>query len=281
MPTVEANGVETYYERHGDGQPVVFAHGGGWDCRSWAPQIASHLTDDYELIIYDIRGHGNSGAPPVEDYSIELLAADLKELVDTLNLDRPAVGGLSLGGMIAHTYAAEYPESLSALVAAEARVSGTMSRSQRALLTAFKPIASVFGIETIYTLQSWISKVRGSDTTEDDTEIEELDQQKMEYIREAASHLSAAQYFRMLSDVMDFEASLEVIEVPTLVITGDDPHDVIVDARDAMVDEVADVRVCDIPDAGHAANLDNPPAFNTAVGDFLDDVYVEEPSPTA
>jgi len=69
MPRVTTNGVETYYERRGDGPPVVCIHGLVLDHRMWYPQVAA-LEDEYELVTYDYRGHGNSEASTLPDYSV-------------------------------------------------------------------------------------------------------------------------------------------------------------------------------------------------------------------
>lgn len=109
VPTVHTNDIETYYERHGEGRPIVFVHGGWADHRMWRPQI-DQLSDGHETIVYDVRGHGRTGPSAEERYTVELFAADLNALVTVLDLDRPVVCGLSLGGMIAQTYAARYDE---------------------------------------------------------------------------------------------------------------------------------------------------------------------------
>ena len=58
--TVRTNGVETYYERRGDGPPVVFVHGMFMDTAMWEAQ-AEALSDDFTTVTYDVRGHGHTG----------------------------------------------------------------------------------------------------------------------------------------------------------------------------------------------------------------------------
>jgi len=115
MPTVEANGVDLYYERRGDGPPVIFLHGMGLDHRYW-PEFAAPLTDDYEVIVLDMRLHGRSGGDPEAELSIDTYADDLHALVDELGFETPAIVGHSMGGMVALRYADQYPDALSALV---------------------------------------------------------------------------------------------------------------------------------------------------------------------
>jgi hypothetical protein len=90
VPTIQTNDVETYYERRGEGPPIVFVHGAWVDHRLWTPQVEA-LGDDYEVIAYDVRGHGKTGGSEGRRYTIERFAADLKALVDALDLDRPTI----------------------------------------------------------------------------------------------------------------------------------------------------------------------------------------------
>jgi pimeloyl-ACP methyl ester carboxylesterase len=107
MPTVRTNDVETYYERHGSGRALVFVHGAWLNHHQWTPQVDGFAAE-YEVVTYDLRGHGRSGGSTDGAYSVELYAADLRTLVEALGLEAPVVCGLSLGGMVAQTYAARY-----------------------------------------------------------------------------------------------------------------------------------------------------------------------------
>jgi pimeloyl-ACP methyl ester carboxylesterase len=128
VPTLETNDIKTYYEDTGTGTPIVFVHGGWMDHRMWASQVEA-FADEYEVITYDIRGHGRTGGSFEKRYTIELFAADLMALVEGLDIDCPVVCGLSLGGMIAQTYAVRYPEGLRALILADTAVSARLTLS--------------------------------------------------------------------------------------------------------------------------------------------------------
>lgn len=129
MPTVRTNDIETYYESHGEGPPLVFVHGAWVDRRMWEPQVAA-LAGEYRVITYDLRGHGRTGPSAERNYTVELLAADLRALIDALDLERPVVCGLSLGGMVAQLYAVRYDE-LSGLVLADTAASTRLTRWDR------------------------------------------------------------------------------------------------------------------------------------------------------
>lgn len=120
MPTIATNGVETYYGRSGEGQPVVFINGPCLDHRLWKPQLAA-LADDFDVVAYDYRGHGETGPTDRSEYSIELLAEDLRALIEGLELQQPVLCAHSYGGLIAGEYAVQYSDDVVGLVFADAR----------------------------------------------------------------------------------------------------------------------------------------------------------------
>ena len=96
----KANGIELYYEIHGkEGAPgLVLSHSLACSVRMWDPQIAA-FRDRFRILNFDTRGHGASSAPP-GPYSLEMLAEDLKALLEKLHIKNPHFCGLSMGGMI-------------------------------------------------------------------------------------------------------------------------------------------------------------------------------------
>lgn len=88
--------IELYYEDHGSGQPVVLIHGYPLNGRSWEKQEAALLDAGYRVIAYDRRGFGQSSQPTV-GYDYDTFAADLKVLLDTLDLREAVLVGFSMG----------------------------------------------------------------------------------------------------------------------------------------------------------------------------------------
>lgn len=118
MPQFEHDGITINYEDVGDREApaVVLLHGFTSDLRSWAPLFAE-LTADYRAIAIDLRGHGLSCAPDdLDSYTIEILAGDVAELLDHLEIDICALVGSSFGGMVALQFAVTWPERLAGLV---------------------------------------------------------------------------------------------------------------------------------------------------------------------
>jgi len=106
---ITTNGIEIHYYRTGeDKPPVVINHGAGDDGLCWT-RIAKELQVDYDVILPDARGHGKS-ASGEGDYSTEARVKDLAALVQELDLDRPVIGGHSMGADTCLHYAAAYPD---------------------------------------------------------------------------------------------------------------------------------------------------------------------------
>jgi 3-oxoadipate enol-lactonase len=112
------NGIDTSDELRGKGGApwLVLSHSLACSVRMWDPQIEA-LKGSYRLLAYDTRGHGASDAPKGE-YTLEMLADDLKALLDALGVKNPHFCGLSMGGMIGQTFALKYPGVLKTLVLA-------------------------------------------------------------------------------------------------------------------------------------------------------------------
>ncbi|RZQ62338.1 alpha/beta fold hydrolase [Amycolatopsis suaedae] len=88
--------IDLYYEDHGTGQPVVLIHGYPLDGHSWEKQSAALLAAGYRVITYDRRGFGRS-SQPTTGYDYDTFAADLKVVLDTLDLTDVVLVGFSMG----------------------------------------------------------------------------------------------------------------------------------------------------------------------------------------
>ena len=105
---VVANGIRIhYYRTGGDKPPLVLSHGATDSGLCWTP-VAKLLESDYDVIMPDARGHGLSEAP-VAGYNSEERAADLAEFIQVLRLEKPAIGGHSMGAQTSFYLAASYP----------------------------------------------------------------------------------------------------------------------------------------------------------------------------
>ena len=115
MPHASVNGINLHYDVQGQGQPLLLIMGLGSPAANWDQQFVAQMTKTHQVITYDNRGTGQSDKPD-EAYSIALFARDAVALLDTLNLPRVHVFGISMGGMIAQELAIHYPQRIASLV---------------------------------------------------------------------------------------------------------------------------------------------------------------------
>ena len=113
MNITNVNGIDLAYERRGSGQPLLLIHGFPLDRTTWN-QVASLLESDFDLIIPDLRGFGDS-SPIQSPYRMTDVADDLIGLLDHLEVDKTAVAGHSMGGYAALAFAGKYPQRISGL----------------------------------------------------------------------------------------------------------------------------------------------------------------------
>ena len=111
---VRANGLDVYYEEHGQGVPLLLIHGGVLTTGSWQPYIEAFAAH-FRVITPDSRGHGRT-ANPTGSMSFALLADDVAALAQALGLDKPLIFGYSDGGQVALEIGMRYPDLPRALV---------------------------------------------------------------------------------------------------------------------------------------------------------------------
>jgi 3-oxoadipate enol-lactonase len=221
MPFIEANGVNTYYEDYGEGEPLVVLHGATADHQVWA-ELLQPLTDQYRVLLYDLRGHGKTGGSDRESYSSDLYADDLAAFIDRLGLTKPTILGHSWGGMIGYTFAVKYPDSLSGLITVGAMTSQTLSKGEWLYGSVIMNIAApVMANEWIENSLNWILKRIFGDETSGDMD-------KNEQIREEhgcdAPEVKSSERAKLgyaLADYYGANRSIQGVSVPVLMLYGE------------------------------------------------------------
>lgn len=117
MPKVQANGIEIYYERAGEGPRLLFISGTGGDLRNKPNVFDGPLGRRFEVLAYDQRGLGQSDKPD-RPYSMAEYADDAAALMDAVGWDRAHVVGVSFGGMVAQELVLRHPDKVERLVLA-------------------------------------------------------------------------------------------------------------------------------------------------------------------
>ena len=254
MPFANLNGIRIYYEVSGGGPAVLLTHGYSATGRMWEPQRAA-LGDRCRLITWDMRGHGETDSPedPLQ-YSEALTVADMRTLLELLGVDQAVVGGQSLGGYMSLAFYRDHPQMARALVICD---TGPGFRNPEAR-AAWNRVAEERAREL---------EKRGLSALGSTPEV----QATARYHRSAQglAHAARGMYAKFDSTVID---SLPRVRVPTLVIVGEQDEPFLA-ASQYMAAKIPGARLEVIPGAGHAANLDQPEAFNRLLLDFLDSLF--------
>jgi pimeloyl-ACP methyl ester carboxylesterase len=252
MPQAQLNGITIHYEDSGSGPAVFLTHGYAAAGRMWEPQRTPLNEAGYRLVSWDMRGHAETESPddPAQ-YSEALTIADMVGLMDILRIEKAVVGGLSLGGFMSLAFQLAHPERVRALLLCDTGP-GYRSDEPRARWNRMAE-KSALNFEE-----------KGLDAAGRSPEV----QAAVKYHRSAVglAHAARGMLAQFDSHVIDH---LSEIEVPTLIIVGerDEPYH---DASRYMQSKIRDARLEIVPNAGHAANLDQPTAFNRVLLEFLD-----------
>lgn len=272
MPTVETNGIETYYEDYGDGQPIIMLHGATADHQVWAEQLQP-LTEDYRLLLYDLRGHGKTGGSTHDRYTVDMYVDDLAAFIHALDLNRPVVLGHSMGGMVGYAFADEYSESLSALITVGAMTPERFSTKERVFMgTMTRVVYPLMGNERIQTAFMWsFKKLFGDDAMVEMDELQEL--------RDAHAcddpDLSASERAKIMAAVRDYFGSSwswQITETPSLLLYGENEPFVESHAN-YLKTQLAECQTAEIPDASHNAHAEAPEFIHTQIREFLDEAF--------
>jgi pimeloyl-ACP methyl ester carboxylesterase len=248
MSTIDRDGVEIYYESHGAGPPVLLSHGYGATCRMWDGEIDA-FRDRYRIIVWDMRGHGKSGDPADPGaYSQALSVGDMAAVLDACDVGRAVIGGLSLGGVMSLAFHLAHPQRVAALLLCDTGPGFRKSEARAAWNE--RAFARAHELD-----EKGLAALRGGGETR-------LGRHRSARGLALAARGMLAQFDSSLID------SLPTIEVPTLLLVGSEDKNFLA-ATYYMAGKIPGARKVVIPDAGHAANLDAPVAFDRAVDEFL------------
>jgi pimeloyl-ACP methyl ester carboxylesterase len=228
----------------------------------WKEQLTG-IGSIFRVIAPDLRGHGESPAPEGV-YTMDEMADDVIELLQTLHISEPIVlGGLSMGGYVALSLVARYPERIRALMLMDTRASADTPEaaqgreaSAKAVLDANKPDAVVTAM---------LPKLFSKQTLEQRPERVE----PLRAVMERMTPRGIAGALRGMGKRPDRRADLARISVPTLVMVGEE--DVVTPPTDAkaLAAAIPNARLEIIAGAGHMAPYENPAAANAVILEFL------------
>jgi pimeloyl-ACP methyl ester carboxylesterase len=260
---------KVFVQEAGEGKPVIFIHGALLNSDLWLPQLDA-FSHQFRCIAYDLRGHGRSGPSNLARYSTSVFAEDLFALVDALDIRRPILCGLSMGGMIAQSFTAKYPERARGLILCDTGISTSQHFTDRILnqvIGLVTPIINVLGVSEFRRFTHFIDQCFG------DTSWVAQTERSLNLSKEALDMVQAREVVKIVTAVRKFNSiPLYRPKIPTLIVNGE--HDSLFILRQAKTLQgvYPNSRYRVVPRAGHLSNLDNPEVFNSLMEEFLEEL---------
>jgi pimeloyl-ACP methyl ester carboxylesterase len=249
MPEIDRNGVKIHYEVHGSGPALILTHGYSSTSAMWQGQIEA-LSKDHKLVLWDMRGHGQSDYPDdPAAYSEALTVADMAALLDVAGADTAIVGGLSLGGYMSLAFQRAHPARVHALLIIDTGPGFKKDDARDSWNKRAHDTADRLERDGLAVLQS-ASRERSTVSHRDASGL-----------ARAARGMLTQRDARVIEHLPD-------ITVPALVVVGADDAPFLA-ASDYMAAKIPGATKVVIPAAGHAVNIDQPRAFIAAVLPFL------------
>ena len=239
---------------------VVLIHGLGLCRHMWRDHIAD-FASDYQVVSYDLLGHGDSAAPTAPT-DLSLYVKQLCGLLDHLRIDKAALVGFSIGGMINRRFALDYGNRLSALAilnsphdrgdkaqamvearAAAVRSEGAMATMEAALERWFTDDYRVSNPNFMETVRVWRRQV------------------------DAQSYAEAA--WVLATGVKELTRPTKRVNVPTIVITSENDSGSTPDMAASIAGEIDQVEICIVPELKHLGLIEQPQSFTLPVIEFF------------
>ncbi len=266
MPSATVGGTTMNYLDVGAGGPaVVLLHAFPFHSGMWEPQVEA-LADRHRVVVPDLKGFGGSDAPEdVSAYSMASYADEVAGLLGTLELEQVAVVGLSMGGYVAFSLLSRHRPLVSALVLADTRADPD---SEQVLERRTNQQRTVREEGTAPVIEALLDTLLAEPTRRHRPEVVDRARRLMKD-NPPAGFVGALEAMKSRPDA---SPQLGSIDVPTLVVVGEDDKPSPPEVAESMHEAIRGSRLAVLPEAGHLTNLEVPGPFNQAVGGFLDEL---------
>ena len=223
---------------------MVFLHGFPLDHTIWYPVVEILSGLDLQIILPDLRGHGLSPAPE-GIYTMDLMAEDILNLLDELEIQKAILVGHSMGGYVSLAFSRWYPDRLAglALIATQALADSPERRQSR--------------LDTVSAVLEHGSKVISETMPSKLTDREEVIE-KIETIIHRTFPKGIIGALKGMADRPDFTIYLPLIDVPVLVVAGQKDAVVLPEYAQRMSCQLGNAQLVEIRQAGHMPMLEAP-----------------------
>lgn len=263
MPFYQSRDMTLHYEVAGSGPAILMIHGFTNHGLVWAEQIADLLHAGYRVVMPDLAGHGLSQLADRKT-TVEELTQDMVNLIDHLGIDRTAVCGLSLGGMVAQYLAADHPTRVDALIVANSCVDSTapdVVAANESWIEMFeRPNGPLLRMQSVWP-QMLNERYRASPTGEAFLASWKRINGKIP----GSSFANVARGLQLFKSV----DRLKQVKARSLVISGEFDRLFPPVVCQEIATLIAGAKFAVIGGAGHLSSLDSPREFNELILEFL------------
>jgi pimeloyl-ACP methyl ester carboxylesterase len=265
MERVPSDGVEIFYELRGSGPPVVLLHPFPCHHEFWNP-VAGALDSRYRLIVPDLRGHGDSeiGEGPA---LMQKHAGDVARVLDAAGVGTAAFVGCSIGGYILFEFWRRFRERVTSLALCDTR---PQSDTAEGRANRLKAAAAVLEQGTEPFIEAMIPKLMGRTTV--GTRPDLVDGARAMMRKMSAEDICLV--LRGMAERPDSVADLKSINVPTLIVIGEEDVLSTVADGELMRQNIAGSQLKVVPKAGHYAPWEQPELVGKVLRQFLDDAVL-------
>jgi len=264
--TITVNNLTVSYIDEGstNSPTIIFIHGFPLNKLMWEKQIEI-LKENYRVIVYDIRGHGNTDVGN-NNFSIELFVSDLLSLMDTLKIDKTILCGFSMGGYIALNAIENYPERFNALLLCDTNCAADMSEAKEKRMKTIEIIKEK-GLEQYAeeSLKKLFAPISFSKHKEEIAIVREMIMK--------TSKQSLYKTMHALAERTETCTKLHKLKVPVLIMVGKEDEITPPDIALLMHEKIKGSIIHIIDHAGHLSNMENPVEFNEHLKKFVGSVY--------
>jgi len=256
------NDCDIYYESAGDEnkQPIILLHAFPLVHGVWQPQLEA-LSEEFWVITSDFRGHGKTEATS-EPYSMDLLASEVKALIQSLGARDIVLGGISMGGYVAMAYAHSYIEDLQALMFADTKMEADSPQARQGRLDNANLVLTE-GVPVF--AERLLPRLFSKENVESNASIVQAARKTIG----AMNPMGIVGALQGMMERADSTKLLETIRIPTLIIVGEKDVLTTVDDSKRMAGKVLDSKLVIIPGASHISTLEQPDTVTNAIQVFL------------
>jgi len=261
---IKSDDAEIAYWTLGDGPPVVLLHPFPAHHEFWLP-VATALANRYRLILPDLRGHGESGVGE-GPATMEKHAADTARVMDDADVGRAPLIGVSIGGYVLFEFWRKYRGRVAALGLCNTKAPADGAEARTARLQAAKDVLER-GTEPFF--ETMIPRLLGKTTRETRPDLVDGALRMMRKM----SPDDVAQVQRGMAERPDSVEGLKTINVPTLVVTGDEDMLTGINEAELIRQNITGSQLRVIPKAGHYSPWEQPEEATKLLRQFLDGLF--------